>query len=199
MDRILAERILKLAVPNLYCWLLMFFTLFHTWLSRRASGIGLVISLFRYSGRIDQIWWPRVLPRLVELSELQRILAEMESSCTTKYWIEIQQHSTGSLFHTSSYVRSTEEIGVFTGCCWNAVFRKYLVMLAVLFVIAQVFSGVLHEYVSMIPFGLPFYTLVTQGFIAQVRSCYYRCYCGLSAVLEEYMFGSLSWAQDFLH
>mmetsp|Transcript_16975 Transcript_16975/g.16846 ORF Transcript_16975/g.16846 Transcript_16975/m.16846 type:complete len:95 (-) Transcript_16975:39-323(-) len=30
---ILAERILKLAVPNLYCWLLMFFTLFHTWLN----------------------------------------------------------------------------------------------------------------------------------------------------------------------
>jgi len=28
-----AERVLKLALPNLYCWLCMFYCLFHLWLN----------------------------------------------------------------------------------------------------------------------------------------------------------------------
>ncbi|EEQ97454.1 hypothetical protein Pmar_PMAR029177, partial [Perkinsus marinus ATCC 50983] len=39
---------------------------------------------------------------------------------------------------------------------------------SVLLVDGQVLSGIVHEYICMVPFGLPFYTVVTQGFIAQV-------------------------------
>ncbi|EER02103.1 Diacylglycerol O-acyltransferase, putative, partial [Perkinsus marinus ATCC 50983] len=52
--RILSERILKLAVPNLYLWLLMFFTLFHTWMN-------ILAELTRFGDReFYEDWWNSV-------------------------------------------------------------------------------------------------------------------------------------------
>ncbi|EEQ97453.1 sterol o-acyltransferase, putative, partial [Perkinsus marinus ATCC 50983] len=51
---ILSERILKLAVPNLYLWLLMFFTLFHTWMN-------ILAELTRFGDREFYLdWWNSV-------------------------------------------------------------------------------------------------------------------------------------------
>ncbi len=33
----LIERILKLAIPNVYCWIIMFYAFFHSWLNLLAE------------------------------------------------------------------------------------------------------------------------------------------------------------------
>ncbi|KAF4735295.1 Diacylglycerol O-acyltransferase 1 [Perkinsus olseni] len=122
---IVAERVLKLAVPNLYCWLLMFFTLFHTWMN-------ILAELTRFGDREFYLdWW-----NSVSFREYWQ-----KWNLPVHYFILRHMYVPARRFGCSQDVAG---------------------------MLCFVFSGVLHEYVSMIPFGLPFYTLVTQMFISQV-------------------------------
>ncbi|KAF4675033.1 Diacylglycerol O-acyltransferase 1 [Perkinsus chesapeaki] len=125
---IIAERVLKLAVPNLYCWLLMFFTLFHVWMN-------ILAEITRFGDREFYLdWWNSVSFR--------------------EYWQKwnLPVH----YFILRHMYVPMRRLGLSQDAAGMLCF---------------VFSGVLHEYVSMIPFGLPFYTLVTQMFIAQASCC----------------------------
>ena len=77
--RYLIERVMKLSIPVLYIWLLMFYALFHLWLNILSGNIlimSLNVSLLCFcililcfvflSNRVDMFWRSIVLPCMVE-------------------------------------------------------------------------------------------------------------------------------------